>query len=198
LKSLDSYFLVFLVNLPILMRYPSNIKLCSHLLFYLLFLASMNDTSGKNYLISSIYLISNIYISWIFRKFLRCMFIDAVFHLQPIRSPLTPGVLITGIVPSESSIFKSALHPLRLTFRTANGGTSKIIFKKGDDIRQDQLVFLQNLLTSSVCVCVMQCALAHKTHTLSLSLSLSLTHTHTHTLSHALGDRCSGNVSSIT
>lgn len=59
---------------------------------------------------------------------------------QPIRSPLAPGVLITGIVPSESTIFKSALHPLRLTFRTASGGSCKIIFKKGDDIRQDQLV----------------------------------------------------------
>ncbi|KAK9117173.1 hypothetical protein Sjap_016120 [Stephania japonica] len=58
----------------------------------------------------------------------------------PIRSPLAPGVLITGIVPSEASIFKSALHPLRLTFRTADGGSCKIIFKKGDDIRQDQLV----------------------------------------------------------
>lgn len=64
---------------------------------------------------------------------------------QPIRSPLAPNVLITGIVPSESSIFKSALHPLRLTFRTENGGSCKIIFKKGDDIRQDQLVFF-NLL----------------------------------------------------
>ncbi|KAI6694834.1 hypothetical protein NL676_022544 [Syzygium grande] len=40
---------------------------------------------------------------------------------------------------SESSIFKSALHPLRLTFQTASGGSCKIIFKKGDDIRQDQL-----------------------------------------------------------
>lgn len=59
---------------------------------------------------------------------------------QPIRSPLAPSVLITGIVPSESSIFKSALHPLRLTFRTANGGHCKVMFKKGDDIRQDQLV----------------------------------------------------------
>lgn len=67
-------------------------------------------------------------------------------YFQPIRSPLAPGVLITGIVPSESSIFKSALHPLRLTFRTQCGGTCKIIFKKGDDIRQDQLVNAQDLL----------------------------------------------------
>lgn len=49
-------------------------------------------------------------------------------------------MLIKGIVPHESSIFKSALHPLKLTFRTENGGTSKVIFKKGDDLRQDQLV----------------------------------------------------------
>jgi phosphatidylinositol 3-kinase len=59
---------------------------------------------------------------------------------QPIRSPLAPSTLITGIVPQESSIFKSALHPLKLTFRTENGSTSKVIFKKGDDLRQDQLV----------------------------------------------------------
>lgn len=59
---------------------------------------------------------------------------------EPIRSPLVPDTLITGIVPSESSIFKSTQHPLRLTFRTADGGKCKIIFKKGDDLRQDQLV----------------------------------------------------------
>ncbi|XP_054809368.1 phosphatidylinositol 3-kinase, root isoform [Prosopis cineraria] len=65
---------------------------------------------------------------------------ELTYFEEPIRSPLAPNILITGIIPSESSIFKSALHPLRLTFRTANGGTCKIIFKKGDDIRQDQLV----------------------------------------------------------
>ncbi|XP_044949205.1 phosphatidylinositol 3-kinase, root isoform [Hordeum vulgare subsp. vulgare] len=59
---------------------------------------------------------------------------------EPIRSPLAPTLLLTGVVPQESSIFKSSLIPLRLTFKTANGGTSKMIFKKGDDLRQDQLV----------------------------------------------------------
>ncbi|XP_006654109.2 phosphatidylinositol 3-kinase, root isoform [Oryza brachyantha] len=59
---------------------------------------------------------------------------------EPIRSPLAPTVLLTGVLPQESSIFKSALHPLRLAFKTTNGGTSKIIYKKGDDLRQDQLV----------------------------------------------------------
>ncbi|KAF2286665.1 hypothetical protein GH714_023353 [Hevea brasiliensis] len=74
------------------------------------------------------------------RQLLSGLLSELTYFEEPIRSPLAPGVLITGIVPSESSIFKSALHPLRLTFRTQCGGTSKIIFKKGDDIRQDQLV----------------------------------------------------------
>ncbi|GAV61020.1 LOW QUALITY PROTEIN: Arf domain-containing protein/PI3_PI4_kinase domain-containing protein/PI3Ka domain-containing protein/PI3K_C2 domain-containing protein [Cephalotus follicularis] len=74
------------------------------------------------------------------RQLLSGLLSELTYFEEPIRSPLAPGVLITGIVPSESSIFKSALHPLRLTFRTATGGTCKLIFKKGDDIRQDQLV----------------------------------------------------------
>ncbi|OWM76069.1 phosphatidylinositol 3-kinase, root isoform [Punica granatum] len=74
------------------------------------------------------------------RQLLSGLLSELTYFEEPIRSPLSPDILITGIEPSESSIFKSALHPLRLTFRTATGGSCKIIFKKGDDIRQDQLV----------------------------------------------------------
>ncbi|KAL3646157.1 hypothetical protein CASFOL_011337 [Castilleja foliolosa] len=74
------------------------------------------------------------------RQLLSGILSELTYFDEPIRSPLDPKVLITGIVPSESSIFKSALSPLRLAFRTANGGSCKIIFKKGDDLRQDQLV----------------------------------------------------------
>ncbi|KAJ6676742.1 PHOSPHATIDYLINOSITOL 3-KINASE CATALYTIC SUBUNIT TYPE 3 [Salix viminalis] len=74
------------------------------------------------------------------RQFLSGALSELAYFEEPIRSPLAPGVLITGIVPSESTIFKSALHPLRLTFQTQSGGTWKVIFKKGDDLRQDQLV----------------------------------------------------------
>ncbi|KAK4789405.1 hypothetical protein SAY86_020724 [Trapa natans] len=74
------------------------------------------------------------------RQLLSGLLSELTYFEQPILFPLSPGILITGIEPSESSIFKSALHPLRLTFRTSSGGTCKIIFKKGDDIRQDQLV----------------------------------------------------------
>ena len=37
--------------------------------------------------------------------------------------PLDPGVMLTGIIPEECSVFKSALSPLRLTFRTAGAIT---------------------------------------------------------------------------
>ncbi|KAJ4818077.1 Phosphatidylinositol 3-kinase [Rhynchospora pubera] len=74
------------------------------------------------------------------RQLLSGLLSELTYFDEPIRSPLAPSTLITGIVPQESSIFKSALHPLKLTFRTENGGTCKVIFKKGDDLRQDQLV----------------------------------------------------------
>ncbi|OEL23829.1 Phosphatidylinositol 3-kinase, root isoform [Dichanthelium oligosanthes] len=74
------------------------------------------------------------------RQLLSGVFSELTNFDEPIRSPLAPTLLLTGVVPQESSIFKSALNPLRLTFKTANGGTYKIIYKKGDDLRQDQLV----------------------------------------------------------
>ncbi|EFJ26575.1 hypothetical protein SELMODRAFT_97360 [Selaginella moellendorffii] len=54
--------------------------------------------------------------------------------------PLDPTIMLIGILPAESSVFKSNLSPLRLTFRTVEGGKCRVIFKKGDDLRQDQLV----------------------------------------------------------
>uniref|UniRef100_A0A0D6QW47 phosphatidylinositol 3-kinase n=2 Tax=Araucaria cunninghamii TaxID=56994 RepID=A0A0D6QW47_ARACU len=74
------------------------------------------------------------------RQLLGGLLSELTYFEEPIRLPLEPKILLTGIIPSESSIFKSALHPLRLTFQTAQGGKWKVMFKKGDDIRQDQLV----------------------------------------------------------
>jgi phosphatidylinositol 3-kinase len=74
------------------------------------------------------------------RQLLSGLLSELIYFDEPIPLPLEPRTMITGIIPSESSIFKSALHPLRLTFRTEGGGKCKIIFKKGDDLRQDQLV----------------------------------------------------------
>ena len=81
--------------------------------------------------------------------------------------PLDPSVCLTGILRDECAVFKSALLPLKLTFKTslrdlhgtdaekntpemhnrrvsvagtAPSHTYSVIYKKGDDLRQDQLI----------------------------------------------------------
>ncbi|KAL2888256.1 Phosphatidylinositol 3 [Ceratocystis lukuohia] len=58
----------------------------------------------------------------------------------PLPLPLDPSILITGVVPEETTVFKSSLCPIKVTFATHNGPNYSIIFKTGDDLRQDQLV----------------------------------------------------------
>ncbi|KAI9676128.1 MAG: Phosphatidylinositol (PI) 3-kinase [Caeruleum heppii] len=58
----------------------------------------------------------------------------------PLPLPLDPNVSITGCYPEEALVFKSTLLPLFIPFRTADGRKYPIIFKTGDDLRQDQLV----------------------------------------------------------
>lgn len=77
----------------------------------------------------------------------------------PLPLPLDPAIMVTGIDPEDASVFKSSLSPLLLNFRVAANpdptSTTKsskakpkssrqtkypIIFKTGDDLRQDQLV----------------------------------------------------------
>lgn len=58
----------------------------------------------------------------------------------PLPLPLDPNVSIVGLFPEESAVFKSTLFPLHINFKTSDGGRYPIIFKTGDDLRQDQLV----------------------------------------------------------
>lgn len=62
----------------------------------------------------------------------------------PIPNPLKPEQNLYGIIPAECSIFKSAKVPLKLTFNLEENAENKnvavLMFKSGDDIRQDQLV----------------------------------------------------------
>jgi len=59
---------------------------------------------------------------------------------EPLRLPLDPSILVTGIKPSDATIFNSATKPMRLSFVTADNKLYRAIFKSGDDLRQDQLV----------------------------------------------------------
>ncbi|MBW0485342.1 hypothetical protein O181_025057 [Austropuccinia psidii MF-1] len=54
--------------------------------------------------------------------------------------PLDSSRLVVAIDPERSSVFKSNLFPLQLNFRCSDGQDYPVIFKDGDDLRQDQLV----------------------------------------------------------
>jgi phosphatidylinositol 3-kinase len=58
----------------------------------------------------------------------------------PLPLPLDPSVMVTGVDPAETNVFKSSLFPMMMTFKTTTKQKYQIIFKTGDDLRQDQLV----------------------------------------------------------
>ncbi|KAF3037455.1 Phosphatidylinositol (PI) 3-kinase [Didymella heteroderae] len=61
-------------------------------------------------------------------------------NFEPLPLPLDPSVYITGIDPENCNVLKSSLLPIVLNFRTSHSQNYPIIFKFGDDLRQDQLV----------------------------------------------------------
>jgi phosphatidylinositol 3-kinase len=61
-------------------------------------------------------------------------------NFEPLPLPLDPSVYITGIDPEDCNVLKSSLLPMVLNFRTTSSEKYPIIFKYGDDLRQDQLV----------------------------------------------------------
>uniref|UniRef100_A0A667YRG0 Phosphatidylinositol 3-kinase catalytic subunit type 3 n=1 Tax=Myripristis murdjan TaxID=586833 RepID=A0A667YRG0_9TELE len=61
-------------------------------------------------------------------------------EIEPIPLPLEPQVRIKGIVPETATLFKSALMPAKLIFKAEDGAMYTVIFKHGDDLRQDQLI----------------------------------------------------------
>jgi phosphatidylinositol 3-kinase len=58
----------------------------------------------------------------------------------PLPLPLDPAVMITGVDPAGTLVFKSSLFPIMMTFKTLTKQKYQIMFKTGDDLRQDQLV----------------------------------------------------------
>ena len=71
---------------------------------------------------------------------------------------LNTNLRITSMEPDECTVFKSAMAPLRLCFHAFNGDDNKdkrelkykVIFKSGDDLRQDQLIIQMVTLMDSL------------------------------------------------
>eukprot|EP00005_Dracoamoeba_jomungandri_P012443 CAMPEP_0174272932 /NCGR_PEP_ID=MMETSP0439-20130205/52808_1 /TAXON_ID=0 /ORGANISM="Stereomyxa ramosa, Strain Chinc5" /LENGTH=922 /DNA_ID=CAMNT_0015363763 /DNA_START=16 /DNA_END=2782 /DNA_ORIENTATION=+ len=64
---------------------------------------------------------------------------------EPFSHPLNPDRKITGIIPELAYIFSSAMAPFKITFSCEPYGeneeeTFTVIYKCGDDLRQDQLI----------------------------------------------------------
>lgn len=60
--------------------------------------------------------------------------------MPPMPLPLDARKEVTGIIAEKSSVFKSNLYPMLLYFQCSDGSEFPVIFKNGDDMRQDQLV----------------------------------------------------------
>lgn len=65
---------------------------------------------------------------------------DLMTFDPPLPLPLDPSVSIVSCYPEEAMVFKSSLFPLLIHLRTSDGKKYPVIFKTGDDLRQDQLV----------------------------------------------------------
>lgn len=79
---------------------------------------------------------------------------NGMLKFDPFPLPLDPSVMLCGCYPADCTVFKSSMAPLKITFKTLNPVTPQsssmftkkshglypLMFKIGDDLRQDQLV----------------------------------------------------------
>jgi phosphatidylinositol 3-kinase len=65
---------------------------------------------------------------------------NELINFDPLPLPLDPSVIVTGIYPDHANVLKSSLFPMIINFKTVTNKKYPVIFKTGDDLRQDQLV----------------------------------------------------------
>lgn len=63
---------------------------------------------------------------------------------------LDPNVKVKGIIPEQATMFKSNLMPCKFVFKTQEAKEYSVIYKVGDDLRQDQLVLQMISLMDTV------------------------------------------------
>ena len=56
--------------------------------------------------------------------------------------PLDPNVLLNGIIPSSCSVFKSAMAPMRLTFRVAGEICSTAPLQWGRELTTSRIIYI--------------------------------------------------------
>jgi len=61
-------------------------------------------------------------------------------HPKPFPLPIRPDIISVGIEPDKCKVFASAMCPLMITMNTTTGKEYKVIWKFGDDLRQDGLI----------------------------------------------------------
>lgn len=65
---------------------------------------------------------------------------NELIKFPPTKLPLDPSVVVVGCIPEHCTVFKSSMLPLKIDLKTMEGTTYALIFKSGDDLRQDQLI----------------------------------------------------------
>ncbi|ODV88069.1 hypothetical protein CANARDRAFT_193904 [[Candida] arabinofermentans NRRL YB-2248] len=65
---------------------------------------------------------------------------ESLLSFTPVPLPLDPKIQVHGTIPEDSSVFKSSLNPLKITFKTSDDSIYPVMYKIGDDLRQDQFV----------------------------------------------------------
>ncbi|VEU20102.1 DEKNAAC100932 [Brettanomyces naardenensis] len=65
---------------------------------------------------------------------------ESLLRFPGIPFPLNPRVNVTGTFPEDCSVFKSSLSPLKIAFKTDRSGEYSVMYKVGDDLRQDQFI----------------------------------------------------------
>ncbi|TSN12224.1 Phosphatidylinositol 3-kinase catalytic subunit type 3 [Bagarius yarrelli] len=128
-ENLEQDLCTFLIS-----RACKNSTLANYLYWYVIVECEDQDTQQRDPKTHDMYLN-------VMRRFSQALLKKvSLCEIDPIPLPLEPQVRIRGIVPETATLFKSALMPAKLIFKTEDNELYPVIFKHGDDLRQDQLI----------------------------------------------------------